>query len=196
MRGILTNPNRSWMLRVLSRSLPRLEQKLRDAEAWRGVLVVDPSGRSRAYKRVVCQEELLLRSSQPRRLLPALHAFELHDGGLHNHRFPFAVLPLSPTHRMGEILYEMPWELHADNTCDLQGTVTVRSGNPYAIENCLDVWHAVRSVRPHLSIQMADITDRPAREDRLTTEPLSTADAENIRLAVLDSLLASGLSRI
>lgn len=195
MNAILTDPNHSWLLQVLGSVLPGLEQKLRIADAWRGVIVVDPSDRSRMYERVVCQEELRIRSSRPRLLLPALHAFELHDGAMHNHRFPFAVLPLSPAHQVGEVLYEMPWELRDGESCERRKSMIVRSVSPYAIENCLCVWHAVRSVRSHFSVQIADITDPPARENRLVTEPLSAAATEAIRHAVLEALLVSGLSR-
>ena len=62
-------------------------------------------------------------------------------GELHDHRWPIAVLPLDLAGDRDVPLSEMPWQ----SRDGAHGVLIARSGQPWAIEDCRDVLHAVRS---------------------------------------------------
>jgi hypothetical protein len=99
-------------------------------------------------------------------------------GSLHNHRYPLAVYALDAAGVSGAALYEMPWEHRRPGRATVSGQLQVASGQGYALEPCLEIFHAVRSLRPHVSITLADITSPPARPNRLDVQPLSAAQMQ------------------
>lgn len=176
--GILLRPEDSPLLAALLRALPKIRAKLGDPAAWDGLRVREPE-LDAAYLRVNCREELVTRE---RRLSVAAHLFEQpgYAGRLHDHRWPIAVLPLDLEGRVDAPLYEMPWELRLDGGPAERGSVLVRSGRPWSIERCREVRHAVRSLRPHASIVVADLTQPPARAERTEAEPLDPIAVEAV----------------
>jgi hypothetical protein len=91
----------------------------------------------------------------------------------------------------------MPWTLCVAGRFLASGTMTVRSGRAWAIDRCLDVYHAVHSHREYLSVNLSDITAAPGRENRLRVEPLAESQADEVRLLAakaLDRLISAAPS--
>lgn len=188
MSPIVTRPEESAVLRALLALVPHLGAKLADPDAWRGLSVHEPDGRA-PYRRLVCRQELVSRTSPPRCYLVGLHAFDRdHHGALHNHRYPIAVLPLDPAGRLDEELHAMPWTLCVAGRFLASGSMTVRSGRAWAIDRNLEVYHAVHSHRDYLSVNLSDITAAPGRENRLRIEPLAESQADEVRLVIAEAL--------
>jgi hypothetical protein len=166
---VLASPAQSPTLRLLLENLAAIDFHLDNPDAWRGADVADQ------YIRIEAADSLVTAGSQRREYAVAMHVFPRPvNGDLHDHRWPFAVYPFAAGVPDGTPLYEMPWEDSRQS-----GTMTVRSGYPYALEECA-VRHAVRGLRPHMSLTVSDITDPPTRPNRLTVEPLSANVTEVI----------------
>ena len=185
-----TTPDESPLLGHLVRLLPTIAARLDEAEAWRGLLIRDTRVDT-AYVRLVCRDLLVSREAPPRQYLIGAHCFDKapSKGQLHNHRFPLAVLPFGEGACGDETLYEMPWEARVDGQCVDRGLMRVRSGRPYAMEPCLALYHAVHSLRPHMSISLADVTEDPARPDRLDRADLPAQSTERFRRRLLAALI-------
>lgn len=174
------------LLSALRALAPRLGEKLdRDAD-WAGYLVSEPSGAH--YRRVVCREDLVLQAHPERSFLVAVHQFDGFEGGMHDHRWPIAVLPLALDGTPGVPLYDMAWQ-RPDGT---SGTVLVRSGAIWAMR--CDERHAVRSRVPHWSLNVSDLTSPPTRENRLGVEPLGAETARALRQQVKHALVRAATS--
>jgi hypothetical protein len=166
--AIVVDEERSPLLRRLVAHIDVIVARLDDLAAWRGFRVEGSGGTS---DRLVCVDHLVTTPPEPREYLVSLHIFDGTDQGeLHDHRWPLAVYPVGEGVPPGEPLYDMPW-LDGDRS----GTTIVRSGQPYAIER-VSVQHAVRGLRPHISIVLADVTSPPSRENRLAVRPLDEAE--------------------
>lgn len=179
---VATRPEDSPLLARLIQALPQIRVRLAEPVAWRGILVREP-GRAVSYRRAVCRDELAT-TSQTFRV--SLHDFAEggYEGELHDHRWPIAVLPLDPAGVLHVPLYEMPWQVRGGS----RGTLIVRSGEPWAIDRCGDVLHAVKSLRPHLSIVMSEITAPATRENRMQIEPLLDDEVAAIVMRVRHAL--------
>ncbi|MBW0016332.1 MAG: hypothetical protein JO236_02105 [Mycobacterium sp.] len=167
---ILTSPGHSLTLRRLVENLAAIDTHLDNADAWRGAEIADQ------YIRIEATDSLVSSGAQRREYVVAMHVFPRPvNGDLHDHRWPFAVYPFAAGLPDGTPLYEMPWE-HEQRS----GIITIGSRYPYAIEDCA-VRHAVRGLRPHMSLTVADITDPPTRPNRLAVAALSA----NVAAAML-----------
>ena len=146
--------------------------------AWAGIVVREPA-RGVAYRRAVCRDEL---ATGTERYRVAVHVFDEHgyEGELHDHRWPIAVLPLDLAGEVGVPLYEMPWQVRGGP----HNLLVVRSGEPWAIEHCRDVLHAVRSRTPHASIVIADLGEPATRDNRMQTEPMDEAAVAELLMKV------------
>jgi hypothetical protein len=192
-RVIATRTEDALLLRRLVRALPMIHEKLGEAAAWRGIHVTEPE-LEETYLRIVSRDDLVAGDV---RLGVAVHLFERtgYAGRMHDHRWPIAVMPLDLEGRAGEPLYAMPWEVRRDDAVVERGELVVRSGAPWAIERCSDVFHAVRSIQSHLSIVVSDVSGPAARANRMVTSPLTEAEvgviAERGR-TLLGALLSKG----
>ena len=100
-------------------------------------------------------------------------------GTMHDHRWPLAVLPFGITDSNAP-LYEMPWQRCDGERTIAGGTLLVREQTGWAIEDCRAVRHAVRSLRPHLSLNLTDVTDPPTRGNRMSIESMPAAETERV----------------
>lgn len=179
---MLTSPRDSGLLRKLLVAVDALTGHLDDPGWWNGIRV---GTGSTAYLRIEATQRLVSQGRRPREHSVALHLFDTAGNtALHDHRWPIAVLPFAEGVADGTPLYEMPWQ-----DGDTQGALLVRSGAPYALERCA-VRHAVRGLRPHMSVTLADVTDPPTRANRLPVEPISPAETLRAITRVRDVLAA------
>jgi hypothetical protein len=190
---IATRPEDALLLRRLVRALPMICDKLADPAAWQGIHVTEPE-LEETYRRIVSREDLV---AGPQRLGVAVHLFDHvgYAGRMHDHRWPLAVLPFDLEGRRDEPLYAMPWEVRRDGAVVERGELLVRSGAPWAIERHDEVFHAVRSLRGHLSIVVSDVTAPAARANRMETSPLTEAEVAAIAergRGLLGALLSKG----
>jgi hypothetical protein len=171
------------MVGALEDLLPAIVEKLADRSAWRGFRLAEEAA-GHEYARLQCLDRLVA-GSPAAEYVVAVHRFERGYGGaeLHDHRYPFAVFPFAESSRRGLALYEMPWERRAGKRVIASGLFVVRSGEPYAIEDHAEVFHAVRSLRPHLSVVLSDATRLASRPNRLAIAELAGSEAEEIRRA-------------
>ena len=178
------------LLRLLLELLPQIAVWLDDPELWRGWLVGSPASGG-AYERLNTRALLQCASvDDPRRYLVSVHAFEAHWGAMHDHRYPLAVFPMAVLGERGVVLYEMPWERRLWRWPLRSGVVSVRSGEGYAIPAASGLFHAVRSVQPHLSVVLSDESAGPARANRLPTHPLDADRVHVLRRQVGSALRA------
>jgi hypothetical protein len=174
--AIVTSPTQSPTLRRLVDNLGVIVAHLDQPESWQGAQV------GNAYVRLEAVDSLVDAGANFREYAVGVHIFgEPQIGDLHDHRWPFAVYPFAKGVPDGARLYEMPWEHGSQRGC-----LTVCSGCPYAIEQC-SVRHAVRSLRPHMSITLTDITDPPSRPNRFSVTVLSP---EAVKRALVYTQLA------
>ena len=180
--AVATRPEDSPLLARLLQALPQISARLAEPSAWRGIVVREPA-RAVSYRRAVCRDEL---ASPTQVFRVSLHDFEdaTYEGELHDHRWPIAVMPLDPSGECDVPLYEMPWQINDGAS----GTLLVRSRQPWAIDRCSEVLHAVRSLRPHLSIVMSEITAPATRENRMVIEPLADEDVAAMVMRVRHAL--------
>lgn len=174
MMGPTVDIKQSTILQTLHLLLPGIHQRLRDGRAWRGIQVREPS-RSFTYQRLVCVDSIVSTGRSSRTWMLGVHYFPSNNiaGVLHNHRYPTAVYALDAAGTAGAALYEMPWEHRRSGQAVASGQICISSGQSYAMEPCLEVFHAIHSLRPHVSITLSDITGPPARPNRLDVQPLS-----------------------
>jgi hypothetical protein len=180
-------PQTSVLLRDLMRFTPVIREKLREPGRWRGFVLAD-SDDGHSYQRLQCLDQLEVIGTGARYSI-GVHRFG--GGGrptaLHDHRYPFAVLPLSPSGERGALLYEMPWEYRRGPRV-LAGVIQVRDRRPYAIAENRRVFHAVCGVRPHASIVIAETSRRASRPNRLQVSALSAQLSNDLRAVVLQAL--------
>jgi len=179
--AVLTDPRSSPLLHTLFRAVPQITERLADESVWRGIRVLEPDSRHE-YTRVVCNDELVAGQSS---LLVAVHLFEMdgYAGTLHDHRWPLAVLPFGVA-AGAETLYEMPWERRDAEQTVASGLLLIHEQQGWAIEDFRNVRHAVRSLRPHLSLSVTDITQPPNRDNRMVVAPMTPTDiARVLRIA-------------
>lgn len=187
--SVLTDPAASPLLRLLWQQLPQIADRAGDAGDWRGWRVTDPEKPGAGYLRLVCRHELCADGGTLRRIIVALHAFGGGgQGAMHDHRWPLAVLPLAADSATDSPLYAMPWERRVDGRVREQGTRTIQHGGAYAIEDHTEIWHAVHSSRPHDSVMITNVTASPSRANRLHSEELPPAAAEEARRRIAASL--------
>lgn len=185
---IMTRVTDSLLVRRLLAALPQIRERLKDTSAWQGIRVYEP-GLAASYVRVFCADELVT-ARQVYRV--AVHLFEqLHyDGRMHDHRWPLAVLPMDLDGERGATVYEMEWQVRSGAS----GMIRVRDREPWAIELHTQVLHRVRTLRPHLSIVLVDVTKPAARESRLLIEPYEPLAAVLKRAQALLALPMPGYS--
>ena len=187
MSHVLIDPRDSRLLRDLIRCTEAIQAKLSEPEQWRGFLLSDPD-EGHSYQRLQCLEQLELGSGVQYSI--GVHRFDVRkrQTAMHDHRYPFVVLPLPESGQPGVPLYDMPWEHRRGARVLDAGVIRVRAGDAYAIEDHRNVFHAVRSLRPHASIVMADVSAPPSRENRLKVSALSERATEELRLFTLTAL--------
>ena len=101
------------------------------------------------------------------------------ETALHDHRFPLAVFPFAVDADIDAALYEMQW-LDRDRG-DEPVVVTVSHGACWGVARPQRVLHTVKTLRPHASIVLADVTEAPTRPDRLVSTPLPPQDIARLR---------------
>jgi len=165
---------------------PSIVQRIEDRSHWFGCLVSDPDN-GFVYERLNCCFQLS--ASSGRVYQTGINLFQKRESGTawHNHRFPFLVFPIDLGGEAGAPLYEMDW---TDSETGESGVMNVVSGECYAIERCLSVYHRVRSLRDHLSINIADVTEPAARPNNTVAETLPDDRVYEI-LAQLECALES-----
>lgn len=180
---VATKPGRSLLLRRLLDNLDAIAARLREPGQWRGVQLTSPDT-GISYVRLVCKERLVSEGHEPRQYAVGAHLFSRigEPGHLHNHRFPLAVFPFGASGR--DDLYSMSWESRRGSVVVDRGSMMVRAGHAYAIEDCASLFHSVRTLRPHMSINLADVTDPPARQNRLLLAGLDEPETESARQRV------------
>jgi hypothetical protein len=117
----------------------------------------------------------------------AAHLFEDvgHETDLHDHRYPLAVFPFAVDGNGTDPLYEMQW---VEVSTGAKQTVVVRSGESWAVAQPTQVKHTVKSLRPHASIVLADVTNPPTRAQRLEVDKLLPEEITRVRCLLRDSL--------
>ena len=78
----------------------------------------------------------------------------------------------------------MPWQIRGG----ARGTMLVRSGEPWAIDRCGEVLHAVHGKQPHLSIVMTETTAPATRDNRMVVEALADDEVGEILARVRHAL--------
>lgn len=162
--------------------VPAVLARLDDDDAWRGFYAGDPDGHGGERERLLCRDRIH-DARRGRMWSVAVHRFAGAGAktALHDHRYPLAVFPFGAVD--GAALYEMPWERG-----DERGSVLVKDKAPWAIADHRGVRHAVHSLDVHYSVVLADVTDAPARADRLKVSALSTSELRIVRLAIKRAL--------
>jgi hypothetical protein len=179
MRAVAIASRRSPLLARLYESIEAIVVRLREPAAWHAMQIGDGAT---AYRRLACVDQL---ATARRKYGVGVHRFPgAGVGAMHDHRWPIAVFAVGEGDPPGTALYRMVWEA-PDNSA--RGAMIVHAGSGYALEHPA-VRHAVESLRPHVSIALADVTDPPSRENRLAIAPLDAADAERERERVLAAL--------
>jgi hypothetical protein len=181
MHAILTSPRDSRMLRHLAVLLPAAVERLDAPDRWDAFRVTDPDD-GPSYERLVCRDQAVFDHAGVVYGV-AIHRFPPSGvrTAMHDHRFPLAVLPFQPGVESGGFLYDMPWELRISGATLDAGVSVVRAGVPYAIERHREVYHAVHSHGAHCSLVLVDLTAPPSRPDRLRSDPLEPARADDLR---------------
>ena len=173
---ILTSPELSPTLGRLVDSLEMIDAHLDRPQAWQAHEV------GGMYVRIEATDSLVSRGPDRREYGVAVHVFpRLIQGELHDHRWPFAVYPFGHGLPDATPLYEMPWEYGQQS-----GVMIVGARRPYALEETA-VRHAVRGLRPHMSLIFADITAPPTRPNRLSMAPLTAAATEDVLAQARDA---------
>jgi len=192
--GVVTD---GYLVNVLRGVVKQLPGCLENPNHWDGFYITEsqskkPFGYFRfTYRGKVCG------TTSKRVFVVGIHLFPiLGNGAMHNHRFPFAILPFASNGRIGVPLYEMPWEVRSEGRDELpRGNLSVLSGYPYAIERCLNTYHSVNALRTYWSVNVADVTNQAAREDRLTTSELDS-DATLMFLAIARDVVRKYLNSL
>ena len=179
---------------VLDRASPLLERLLEllpttlalldDGAAWNAF---DVDGRHRLLAR-----NRLLDRAHGRTYNLALHRFNVVGAktALHDHRYACAVFPFGDVGTPERApLYDMPWERRSPERD--AGQLVVTDCAPWAIVEHTAVWHAVHSHGAHYSVLLSDVTDGPARADRLPSRRLSFWEARTTRRAMRRALAAA-----
>lgn len=182
--------------------LAAIEQQL-SYEAWNGFSVVEPDAPDVVRARLVHIARLRVDATK-REYNVSAHLFERIGATTapHDHRYPMAVYPFaapanaaaaSTSAQADEPLYAMTWidARGGEGTReDARNEVLVRAGDVWAIADPRRVRHTVRTLAPHASIILADVTDAPTREDRMITAPLPPEEITRVRERVRTALTA------
>ncbi len=195
MARVLVSPAESRLLRDFADFLPEVIAKMEEGRCWRGYLLEEPD-HGHSYERLECLDHLVVTDSRVEYSV-ALHRFVAIGSttAMHDHRWPLAVLPLDPSGQTRLPLYEMPWEHRTGGRVLDSGVIEVRSGAAWAIEEHREIFHAVRSLRPHFSVVVADVTQGASRENRLHQAALSDQRSDELRQAVAKAVRSAGLGR-
>ncbi len=170
---------------VLESLLPTFAVHL-DSAIWRGLRVSEPDDadvvRSRLSHPAKIEDE---RSNR----LYALSAHLFDRDGVetkpHDHRYPLAVFPFALDDDDASPLYEMMWR---NSTTGHEQRVHVGPGDMWAIAKPTEIRHTVKSLRPHGSVLIADVTDPPTRPDRMSQTPLQPKDITRVRTTLAVAL--------
>lgn len=188
--AILKLGSDSELIRLFNTVWPSIVERLSDESNWSGLLLADAENGFK-YERLNYGYDLCLKGK--RIYTVGIHLF--HQTKLatkwHNHRFPFLIYPLALSGGADVPIYEMEWK---DKASGQEGETLVHSGECYAIHRCADVFHRVRSLRNHLSINIADITEPETRPDRLISRSLSAPRTREILKIAGSAIDNSGLS--
>lgn len=176
------------LVRDLRRFLPAIHTRLRAHDAWTAYRVTDPET-GHTYDRLLCKT-LLKALDSGTRYQVAAHVFHAPPVGtaMHDHRHPFAILPLALDGRVGQVVYRMPWQLRKGEEVIESGVLDVKAGRPYAIEQPKAVWHAVFGTAPHLSLVIADVSQPPTRAARSAVAALGDTATQTLCATALRTL--------
>lgn len=168
--------------------LPAVALQLREA-VWTGLSLSEPARAQVRRFRLEHAGRLVVQATG-RTFSVAANLFEAagQETALHHHRYPLAVVALSIDDDLDAPLYEMTWvDERRGRATEL---VTVVPGATWAIAQPSRVRHTVRSLRPHASIVIADVTKPPSRTQRLDTTPMKAQEITRVR-----TILCSALAR-
>jgi hypothetical protein len=115
----------------------------------------------------------------------ALHHFDVVGAvaSWHDHRYACAVHVFCDVDAPRErVLYRMPFRVRDhDGVVVEEGVVDVGDGTAWAIHAPTAVLHEVHSQARHCSVLLSDVTDGPARPDRLRSARLGAVGAWRLR---------------
>jgi hypothetical protein len=122
----------------------------------------------------------------PGRACSSPNLFEVvgHETALHDHRYPLAVFAFAADDDATTPLYEMTWV--AGGAAPRR--VSVAPGTLWAVARPATVQHTVKSLRPHASMVITDVSAAPTRAQRLSTKPLAPEAITRVRRLVRDGL--------
>lgn len=118
----------------------------------------------------------------------AVHLFDAvgEETRLHDHRYPLAVFPFAAGTRPTDgPLYEMQW---VDRNAGARSVVPVRHGETWAVAHPTRIQHTVRTLQPHASVILADVTAAPTRPDRMVSTPLPPGEITRVREIIRSAL--------
>ncbi len=164
--------------------LPEVALALCDA-TWAGLLVADPDAPEAPRARLEHPGRLHVAATQRTWAISA-HLFDVvgHETALHDHRYPLAVFAFAVDDDATTPLYEMTWA--AGGAAPRR--VSVAPGTLWAVARPATMQHTVKSLRPHASIVVADVSAAPTRPQRLSTMPLEPEAITRVRRLVRDGL--------
>lgn len=163
--------------------LPAVALQLREA-IWDGLLLSEPVD-ERAWRARLEHPARLVVASTGRRYSVAANLFRSigRETAPHDHRYPLAVFPFAIDDDLTSALYEMQWAEGGGSS-----VVTVFPAATWAVAEPSRVRHTVKSLRPHASIVIADVTEAPTRPQRLESQRMAAAEVTRVRTIVRDSL--------
>jgi hypothetical protein len=164
--------------------LPEVALALCDA-TWAGLLVADADALHAPRARLEHLARLHVAATQ-RTWAVSAHLFEVvgHETALHDHRYPLAVFAFAVDDDATSPLYEMTWVAGSAT----QRRVSVAPGTLWAVAHPATVQHTVKSLRPHASIVITDVSAAPTRAQRLSTTPMEPEAITRVRRLVRDGL--------
>lgn len=155
---------------------------------WNGFVIAEPDAPHVSRARLVHVARLRVKATK-REYNVSAHLFESFgvETAPHDHRYPLAVFPFAIDARAGGPLYEMQW---INTRTQATSRVVVNAGDVWAIAEPLSVRHTVRTLSPHASIILSDVTEPATRDDRMTTSTLPPQEITRVRERVLAALQA------
>jgi hypothetical protein len=178
-------PNDETLCAFLESLLPEVLRQLA-MPTWHGFANAEPDDPQAQRARLEHAARLNVKGSG-RVFAVAVHLFETIGGEtrLHDHRYPLAVFPFAAVHAGDGPLYEMQW---IEQTSSQRSVVPVHNGQLWAVAEPSRIQHTVRSLRPHASVVLSDVTAAATRPARLLTTALPPAEITRVRELVRGAL--------
>lgn len=116
---------------------------------------------------------------------PGVNRIAESDEPPHNHFRPIGVLPIALDGVSNDEAYKMTWERRKAGHVVEDGVMSIRCGQAYGIEDYLDVYHAVYTSRPHISVVIGQFRPALPDPDRAPAVKLPLDNIETARLAMM-----------